>query len=309
MSPLTLLLVIVAAFAHAGWNLASKRASSTGVPFIWLGAVASTVVYLPVAGVDAFLSPSPIGAVVLGAFVSAVLHVGYMLLLQAGYARGDISVVYPMARGTAPLLSVVFAIVVFHEEPTLLGVIGALLVVAGVVGIGLSGRRGEAMPGATTAASPAPSPVLPRRTGLGPRQRAGVLFGLATGVSIAIYTVWDAYVVGELGASPILLMVGCTIGESIMLAPFAWRRRAEVRQVWRRYQPQVWTLGVLSPLSYILVLYALTLAPVSLVAPAREMSVVLVSLAGWLLLKEPDPLRRLGGAVVVLGGVALLAVA
>ncbi|MFZ4895657.1 EamA family transporter [Plantibacter sp. Mn2098] len=301
MSPIALLLVVLAAFAHAGWNLASKRASSSGLPFIWLGAVASTVVYLPVAAVEAFaapsaISPSALGAVLLGASVSAVLHVGYMVLLQAGYARGDISVVYPMARGTAPLLSVVFAIVVFHEEPTMLGLIGAALVVAGVVGIGLTGRA-RSLPGA----------VVPRPVRM--RQRAGALFGLATGVSIAVYTVWDAYVVGDLGASPILLMVGCTLGESILIAPVAWRRRAEVREVWRRFRVQVWTLAVLSPLSYILVLYAVTIAPVSLVAPAREMSVVLVSVAGWLLLKEPEPLKRLGGAVVVLGGVTMLALA
>lgn len=300
MPPVALLLVVIAAFAHATWNLASKRASATGLPFILLGAIASTVIWLPVAGVDLAINGADLRWMLLGSGVSAVIHVGYMWVLQRGYAHGDISVVYPMARGTGPLLSVVFAIVLFHEHPSALALAGAAVVVAGIVGIGLS-----------TGTPPADGPGMrdpgmrgqPRRRMLGP----GILYGLLTGVTIAVYTLWDAFTVNDLGVSPVAFMVGCSLGEVILLMPVLVRRRAEVAAVWRRFRWQAVVVGVLSPLSYILVLSAIQVAPVSLVAPARELSVVLVSLAGWLILREPRPAQRMAGAVVVLGGVALLA--
>jgi drug/metabolite transporter (DMT)-like permease len=292
--PIALLLVVAAAFCHAAWNLASKRASASGIPFIFLGAVASTLLWLPAAGIDLAVSRGmDLGALLAGAGVSAVVHVAYMWVLQRGYRHGDISVVYPMARGTGPLLSVVFAIVLFGEHPSALALAGAAVVVAGIVGIGLS----------TGPRPAAPVEAPPNRRMLGP----GVAYGLLTGVAIAVYTLWDAFTVNDLGVTPVAFMVGCTLGEVLLLAPIAWARRAEVAAASRSYRWPVVVVGVLSPASYILVLTAVTLAPVSLVAPARELSVVLVSLAGWLILREPRPAQRLAGAVVVLGGVALLA--
>lgn len=293
MPPVALLLVVIAAFCHAAWNLASKRASASGIPFIFLGAVASTVLWLPAAGIDLVANGADLRWLVLGSGVSAVVHVAYMWVLQRGYRHGDLSVVYPMARGTGPLLSVVFAIVLFGEHPSGLALGGAAVVVAGIVGIGLSTGR----------------PALPPEPG---RRAAGmlapgILSGLLTGVAIAVYTLWDAFTVTDLGVAPVAFMVGCSLGEIVLLTPLAYGRRAEVRAAWREYRRQVIVVGALSPLSYVLVLTAITLAPVSLVAPARELSVVLVSLAGWLLLGEPRPAQRLAGAAVVLGGVAMLA--
>jgi drug/metabolite transporter (DMT)-like permease len=310
VSPVALLLVVIAAFAHATWNLASKRASSTGLPFILLGAVASTVLWLPVAGVDLAINGADLRWMLLGSGVSAVIHVVYMWVLQRGYAHGDISVVYPMARGTGPLLSVVFAILLFHEHPSALALGGAAVVVAGIVGIGLStgagkrpGTHGAASTNDAADATNAATGIARTHRMLGP----GILYGLLTGVTIAVYTLWDAFTVNDLGVSPVAFMVGCSLGEVVLLAPALIGRRAEVAAVWRQYRRQVVIVGVLSPLSYILVLSAIQLAPVSLVAPARELSVVLVSLAGWLILREPRPAQRMAGAVVVLGGVAMLA--
>lgn len=293
MPPVALLLVVIAAFCHAAWNLASKRASASGIPFIFLGAVASTVLWLPAAGIDLVANGADLRWLALGSGVSAVVHVAYMWVLQRGYRHGDLSVVYPMARGTGPLLSVVFAIVLFGEHPSGLALGGAAVVVAGIVGIGLSTGR-AALP---------PEPGRRAARMLAP----GILSGLLTGVAIAVYTLWDAFTVTDLGVAPVAFMVGCSLGEIVLLAPLAYRRRAEVRAAWREYRRQVIVVGALSPLSYVLVLTAITLAPVSLVAPARELSVVLVSLAGWLLLGEPRPAQRLAGAAVVLGGVAMLA--
>lgn len=300
MSFFAFTLVVVAAVAHAAWNLASKKASTSGLTFIWLGAVASTVFYLPLAVVDIGLNGLELRGFLLGATVSAVLHVAYMFLLQRGYAAGDISVVYPMARGTGPLLTVVFAIVIFGERPPPLALLGALVIVAGVVAIGLAGSAGRRRSASADQGMPPTRPS---------RMRAGIVYGLLTGVAIAAYTLWDASVVTGGGVSPLTFMVGCTLGEIVLLTPVALRRREQLAVVWRSFKREAVIVGLLSPLSYILVLWAMQLAPVSLVAPARELSVVLVSLAGWLIYREPNPVQRMAGAVVVLGGVALLAVA
>ena len=284
MTPLVISLILVGALAHAAWNLVAKRSALSGPAFVWLSAIGSAVVLAPVAVVVVVLDPPSWPNLAVACAVSAVLHVAYFLSLQAGYRAGDVGVVYPLARGTGPLLSVVFAIVLFGERPGPLGLAGAAAVIAGVVVIGLSG--GRAHRGAA---------------------RAGVLWGLVIGVVIAAYTLWDAHAVTALAVSPILLNAGTSALQAVYMTPIVVRRPGAVRAVLREHWRGVLAVAVLSPLSYILILFAVQLAPVSIVAPAREVSVVFVTLAGWLLFREPHPAPRLSGAVVVVAGVALLA--
>jgi drug/metabolite transporter (DMT)-like permease len=279
-------LILAGAIAHAGWNLLVKRSAVSGPTFVWLTVIATSLLLLPVAIVVALLDPPSWPDLAFAVVAAGFLHVAYFLALQAGYRAGDVSVVYPLARGTGPLLSVLLAIPLLGESPTPLGLLGAGAVVIGVVVIGFAGGR------ATWATA-----------------RAGVLWGLLVGVVIAAYTLWDARSVTVLAISPILLHAGTNIVEAVLLAPLAARRWSSVRSTLREHGRDVLVVAVLSPLAYILILFALQLAPVAVVAPAREISVVIVGLAGWLLFREPHPLPRLVGAVIVLGGIALLAVA
>jgi drug/metabolite transporter (DMT)-like permease len=285
VSALVVLLILAGGLAHAAWNLVVKRAAVSGPPFVWLTAVAAALLLLPVAIVVAVLDPPSWPQLAVAVIVSGALQTLYFLSLQAGYRAGDVSVVYPLARGTGPMLTVLFAIVLFSEQPGAIGLLGAAAVVVGVVVIGLAGGRSN---WATA--------------------RAGVLWGLLIGVVIAAYTLWDAHAVTALALSPILLNAGTTTVEAVLLAPYAVRRWSAVRHVLRRHGGEVLVVAVLSTLSYVLILFALQLAPVSIVAPARELSVVFVALAGWLVFKEPHPAARLGGAAIVVVGVALLAV-
>lgn len=278
------LLVLVGALAHAAWNLVVKRAALSGPVFVWLTVVGTTVLLLPIGIVVALVDPPSWRDLALAAGVSGILHVAYFLSLQAGYRVADVSVVYPLARGTGPLLTVLLAVLLLGERPGVLGFAGAAVVIAGVVVIGFAGRR--------TA---------------GARGKAGVLWGALVGAVIAAYTLWDAHAVTTLALSPVLLHAGTNAVEALLLSPVAVRRRSTVRAVWGTHWREVVAVAVLSPLAYILVLFAMRLAPVSIVAPAREVSVVFVGLAGWLLFKEPHPVARLTGAVIVLAGVALLA--
>ncbi|CCH28773.1 EamA family transporter [Actinosynnema sp. NPDC047251] len=280
MSPVAVLLVLAAAFAHAGWNLAAKRVPDGGALFVWLNATLSAALIVPIVLITA--TPSWAWVVPLGG--SGLLHLAYFLLLQRGYATGDMSVVYPLARGTGPLLTVVLAIVVFHEEPHVLGLLGAAAVVLGVLVIGSGG-------------------------GTGGSRKAGIVYGVTTGVVITGYTLWDAHAVNAAAIAPVVLLAGSTVTESVLLAPYALSRREQAVALLRKHWREICVVAVLSPAAYVLVLFAMTLAPVSLVAPARELSIVVGSVLAWLVLGEPNPLRRLSGALIVVAGVAAIALA
>ncbi|MEP6480853.1 MAG: DMT family transporter [Rhodoglobus sp.] len=279
------LLVGIAAIAHATWNIAVKRVGTSGPGFIWSGIVVGAIVFAPF-GIYSLASSGtnllhwlPLAA------VSGALQVIYFLTLQRGYRLGDVSVVYPLARGSGPLLAVVLAIVLLGERPAWHGLLGAALVVTGVMVIGFAGGRSRARD-----------------------NRAGILYGLAVGVLIAIYTLWDATAVTRLGMPPVGLYWGSVVFQLLLLAIPALRQGRATLQVAREHKIAVLLFGVLAPLAYILILVAIQLAPVSVIAPAREVSVVLVGLAGWLLFREPHPVQRLVGAAVVLLGIVLLSV-
>jgi drug/metabolite transporter (DMT)-like permease len=285
VSPTVLLLVAVAAVAHATWNLTMKAAGTSGTRFLWLTFVVATVAIAPF-GIVAL---SQVGAklpllLALG-LGSGLLQIGYFLTLQRGYRLGDVSIVYPLARGSGPLLSVVFAIILFHENPGIPGLAGAAIVIAGVVVIGFAGGRGRFS-----------------------ANRIGILYGLLVGVIIAAYTLWDANAVVSLTLPPLGYFWVTILVQLIAFAPFALRQPRFTVGIARQHWWAALVVGILSPLAYVLILFAFTLAPVALVAPAREVSVVLVALGGWLLFREPHPVQRILGALVVLGGVALLAI-
>jgi drug/metabolite transporter (DMT)-like permease len=282
VNPAAIVMIIIAALAHAGWNLAAKRVPEGGALFVWLYGSVSAAICVPLAVASVLVAGQTPSLTWLGAMaLSGILHLTYFLLLQRGYAVGDLSVVYPLARGSGPLLAVVAAILLLGEHPGALALTGAGLVIAGVLVIG--------------------------GFGLG-RWSSGVFYAFATGALIACYTLWDAYAVTTLAVPPLVLLIGSLLCEFLLLSPLAIRRRARVATMWRAHWLMVVVIAVLSPLAYLLVLFAMRIAPVSLVAPARELSIVFGSLAAWLILGEPNPKRRLAGAVIVLAGVAAIAI-
>jgi len=283
---LVVALVAGAAVAHAIWNLAVKRVGASGVGFIWSGIVVGAVVFAPFGIASLAAEGTDLARWLPWAAVSGALQVVYFLLLQRGYRLGDVSIVYPLARGSGPLLAVILAIVILGERPSWLVLLGAGVVVAGVMIIGFAGGRGSLA-----------------------RNGVGIRYGLIVGVLIAVYTLWDAaaVTVGEL--PPVGLYWGSVVFQLVLLAAPAIRQWSKTVETARRHWVAVVLFGVLGPLAYILILLAIQMAPVSVIAPAREVSVVLVGIAGWLLFKEPHPVQRMLGAVVVLGGVALLALA
>jgi drug/metabolite transporter (DMT)-like permease len=281
-----LLLTLAAALLHATWNFAAKRAEGGGPVFVWGYAAASSLIWAPVTLVWSIWHPlHPSWSWLLAGFVSGMLHVAYGNLLQTGYSAGDLNLVYPLARGTGPLLTVLVAVLVFRQPTTVWAMTGVGLVVAGVLVISV-GRRNPSSPH---------------------RRRVGVAYGVATGASIAAYTLWDAHAVTTLGIPAMPYFTLGLLCQTLGLTPGAMRRRSEVRSVLLQHRWPVLVVAVLSPLAYVFVLQALTLSPVSVVAPVRESSIVVGAVLSWLVLREPHPARRLAGALVVLAGVAALA--
>lgn len=284
MSPLVLGLVAVAAVAHASWNVAIKAAGTRGASFLWLTFVVGAVAFSPFGVWSLVHERVDITHWLWLAAVSGALQVAYFFLLQAGYRAGDVSIVYSLARGTGPLLTVVFAMILFGERPGTVALLGAGTVIVGVVVTGAVGRPGG-----------------------GGSRRAGVLFGLVIGVLIAAYTLWDSAAVTIGGMPAVGLYWGSVMFQSVLLVPAVVPERGRLTATAKRHWPAVLAVGILAPLAYILVLVAVQHAPVSLVAPAREMSIVLVSVAGWLFFREPHPIWRFVGAAILLSGIALLA--
>lgn len=281
------LLIAGAAIAHATWNIAMKRAGTSGTPFIAATLLIGVIALAPF-GI-ASLVASPPGEIEWLAIVagSAALQLAYFLLLQRGYRLADVGVVYPVARGVGPLLSVIAAVTLLGERPGAVALAGALLVVAGVVVIGLAGARQPSVDDG--------------------RRWRGIRYGALVGVVIAAYTLWDAAAVTLADLEPVGYYWASMVLQLVVLGSLALRAPATAVATVRAHPVAAVIVGVLSPLAYIAVLYAYQLAPVAIVAPAREVSVVLIALAGWMLFREPHPVRRLIGSVVVLAGIALLA--
>jgi drug/metabolite transporter (DMT)-like permease len=291
MTLYALALVLAAGLFHAIWNLLAKRAGGGGASFVWLCTILSVVLYAPVAAATVFLlGQTRMGAVgLVFVFGTAVLHTGYFLSLQKGYSVGDLSVVYPLARGTGPLLASFAAVALFEERPGLVAVLGILLIGGGVYMLTWE-------PGGDRRGSPQE-----KRD-----KRLGVLYGLLTGAFIAAYTLWDKQAVSGLALSPVLYYWAGLSVQAVLLAPLALRVRGEVPQAWRAYRTEVFGVAVLSPLSYLLVLYALASAPVSHVAPVREVGILIgVALGGGLLGEGGTPRKLLAAAAIVAGVVAL----
>ena len=284
----SLLLVVLASFIHASWNLLAKRAASVGPVFVFAYnlvaciAYAQWVLYLLMRGEGIAWTWAGVGFVVL----SGLIHLAYSLCLQRGYQVADLSVVYPVARGTGPMLSTLGAFLILGERPSGQGVFGLVLVIAG---IGLIATQGNLSAF--------------RRPG----GQAGVRWGTATGGLIASYTVVDAFAVKTLGIAPVVLDWFSNLLRFFLLAPLVIADPRRALDAMRGYWWIAIGVGLLSPLSYILVLAALTSgAPLSLVAPMREMSMMVGALMGMLILREQVGPWRLAGCGVLIAGVILL---
>jgi drug/metabolite transporter (DMT)-like permease len=280
-------LILSAAVLHASWNFCAKRAGG-GLPFVYVTSLIIGALYAP--ALVGYHHWHPIifsWTAVAWIVCSGGLKTSCALLLQRGYRTGDFSLIYPLARGTGPLLATVAAVALLGERPGPVAVAGGLLIVGSVFFM-----------------TGGPRLFHESRAHL----RSALKQGVIIGAFIATYTVWDRHGVGALGIPPVYYDAGTAATQLVLLTPFAWRRRHEVAAVARTQWRYAAGVATLSPLAYILVLTALSFTAVSYVAPAREISIVIGAFLGARVLGEADSRRRLLAAVGVTVGVIALAV-
>jgi len=268
-------LALGAALLHAGWNvlLAGSRdtAASTSGLIIW-GVALLALPALVTGGVS--------GEAVPFIAASAVLELIYFVLLARAYADGELSVVYPIARGSAPALVLVVGAVALKEEVSLGAAVGVFAIVAGILLVGLGAFRFR----------------FARESAQPPRD---VLFGLAIGAVIASYTLVDSEAVEH--ADPIAYLA-LVVAPSALVYPLVTRTRPDLGA--RSALTGAATFG-----AFLMVLAAFRLAPAAPVAAVRETSVVIAALLAAVLLHEAVDRRRMAGAVLVAAGVAAIVLA
>lgn len=272
-------LALTGAFFNATWNLLFKK-SDGGLPFVCLVGLLSMVLYSPAALWAVWSAGAQIGPLQLVLlFGCAALHLTYYLLLGRGYRLGDLSLIYPLVRGTGPLFCTLGAVLLLGEQPTGPMIAGTALIVAGILLIcGQTLRQADA------------------------RIRQSLYCVVLCGCVIAVYTVLDKAILSQFFLPPLFMAWFSEFGRSVLLAPYVMRRRALLRDQWQKNRRLVIGVAILNPLGYIFILFALSLSSVSFVAPLREFSILIGVLFGSRLLAEGQLLLRLAGALAMMAG-------
>ncbi|MEU9296804.1 EamA family transporter [Streptomyces sp. NPDC048266] len=279
MTPLVTLAVLIAAVTHAGWNAIAHGIRDQLVSFTLIsgggaaiGMVTALFVPLPAAGAWPYL------------IASALLHVGYYALLMRSFTLGDFGQMYPIARGTAPLVVTVLAAVFLHEVPDGWQLLGVGVACAGLTGLALWGIRGK---------------------GARPHWPALLAAG-ATGLSIALYTVVDGVGVRASG-TPLGYIAWLMILEGLAIPAYAlWTRRAALLPQIRPYATRGLLGAALSVAAYALVLWAQTKAPLAPIAALRESSIIVGAAIGALFFKERFGGPRIAAAGLMVVGIGLM---
>ena len=288
MTALSLALVLLSAVAHASWNLMLKRAGDPEV-FAWVMLVVGSILLAPV-GLALLWYNSMDFPGLWFLLASVVLHVFYFILLARGYATGDLSLVYPVARGMGPMLVPVLAVILLGEIVETMAIVGIAAIVGGIYTISWWGNFHQVLR----------SPLLFLRS-------AGMRYAVLTGLTIAVYSIVDKEGVGHI--QPLLYIYFMFIGTVALLAPYILANKGmeTVKAEWRANAVPITVSGLLAFAAYGLVLTAFSLSRVSYVAPAREVGIVIGVLMGIFLLKEPFGRGRLLGSGLIVGGLVLIA--
>ena len=283
MSPEALGLVLAAGLVHASWNLILKRSED---PLV-VGAAsvaAGALLFLPVL-IQGMPIPRAVWPYVL---TSGLVMVAYYAVLGHAYRRGDFSLVYPVARGSAPALIALWAALFLGERPSSRGLAGIGLILLGLTVLG-------------------GGPLWIRRRDwkvLAP----GLVPAFFVAFLISVYSVVDGAGVRLWEPAPYVVLT-FAVGGGVMITGLWLQDSGRVRRVWRSSWPSVLVIAGLTLLAYSMVLKAYQIAPISYAGAAREIGIVFGAMAGWLLLGERFGGLRTAGAVLVFAGIGLLAAA
>jgi drug/metabolite transporter (DMT)-like permease len=270
--------VLFAALCHAGWNTAIKRGLDplATTVLISIGAALVGLVALPVTGL-------PEGAAWPYVIASVLIHIVYFAALIESYVTGDLSLVYPLARGVAPLMTATATASIVDEHLGVVGWLGVAALAAGVLLLSLRGSRD-----------------------LERLDRRAIGFALLTAVTICAYTVVDGVGARRAGSAH-AYTAAMFVGIGVAMAIYAVARRGA-----RVFAPMArhWTTGlaggVMQFISYGIAIWAMTVAPIALVGALRETSVLFGTILAVVFLKEPLLMPRIVAALMIVAGLLLI---
>ncbi len=286
MSGLALGIVLVAAFLHASWNYLAKK-SRNKIAFIWWAILFSTILYLPM-----FIYYWPDVTISLFGWTcivaTGVLHALYFWFMSGAYERGDLSLVYPLSRGSGPLFVPILAVAFMHEQLSFLGVLGIGLVIVGIYIIHLRSFSVQSFL----------EPFLSMRS-------SASLWALCTGFTIAGYSLVDK--VGVTIVYPPVYIYLMFIITLLLLSPHVFaKKRMYLKKEFEINKLQILIVGFLDLFTYLMILFALRMSKVSYVAAAREVSIVFSVFFGVIWLREESGIQKFVGAVLISLGVVFI---
>jgi drug/metabolite transporter (DMT)-like permease len=274
--------ILISAALHASWNFAT-RAVRGNLAVLWLSLCLAGLASAPAAIVWAALHP-PTAESWWILLASSILNAAFFSLLGKAYEKGEISLVYPVARGSGVAGAALLAMGLGMETIHPLAGAGIAAVCAGILLIGL-GHNGEAH---------------------GSKLHA-VLLAILTGMSVACYSLLDKK--GVEGMHPIVYVSGQYLGTALFMIPYAWpRTRGKVLATWTEHPRHVAFIGSASLVTYLLILYVYPLAPASSIIAFREVAIVLGCLLGFFVLKERLTVRKGLGIAAIIVGLVLIKV-
>lgn len=286
MSGIALSIVLLAAFLHAGWNYLTKK-SQRKIAFIWWFLLTALALYLPMflyfwpqtdLNREGWLCVSATG----------ILHALYFWFMGGAYERGDLSLVYPLSRGSGPIFVPILAVLIIHEQLSLFGIIGISLVVLGIYIIHLRSFTGLSVF----------EPFIALRGG-------GSLWALCTGLTIAAYSLVD-----KVGVSivypPVYIYLMMAISWILLSFYVLKKERVALKEEWVTNKGSILVVGFFVFFTYLIVLFAMRLSKISYVVAVREVSIVFSAIFGIVWLGEKNVRQKLVGAFLITIGVAVI---
>ncbi|MBW2411924.1 MAG: EamA family transporter [Deltaproteobacteria bacterium] len=286
MSGIALAIVLIAAFLHACWNFLAKK-SHNKLVFIWWFLLIAAIAYLPMI---LYFWPSVLISMHGWSCILAtgVIHALYFWLTAGAYERGDLSLVYPLSRGSGPLLVPILAVILLNEKLSSPGVVGIVLVIFGIYSIHLQSFSMKSVL--------APLRAVPQ---------GASLWAFSTGFTIAGYSLVDK--IGVQAVFPpvyIYLMFAISL---LLLSPVVViRHAAAIKTEWHANKMSIIINGILVLATYLMILFAFQISKVSYVVAAREVSIVFSAIFGIVALREKNAGQKIIGSLLITMGVVVI---
>lgn len=290
MTTTAFIMVLFSAIAHAIWNLLLKTGKEKEV-FIWLVQVVIVILFLPLALFLAIRHPIEIQGwlFIIG---TGIIHAFYFLYLSRAYHYGDVSEVYPIARGIGPALVPILGVLLLGESVSFQAILGIFTVTLGIFMVYWSGTMKDLIMHPITMF-----------------KQPSIRYAMAIGIIISVYSIWDK--IGVKYTTGFLYMYLMALGTGIFLFPYIFKTKTmnTITTEWSMNWKAISAVGILTFFAYGLVLTALEISKVSYVWPTREVSILVVVILGRLFLKESVTIRRFLGSFLIVVGVMAIALA